>query len=102
MRINGIGTVSQKKVSSVLTKEALDCIKSGDMTWQEAGEMYKVQQVKKESKIGANGETFNKCYGRIPEALQDKLSPKELAELVDAFYQCYGDGKMAGRIEIDR
>ena len=102
MRINGIGSVTQKEVSSVLTKEALDCIKSGDMTWQEAGEMYKVQQIKKMAKIGDNVETFNKCYDRIPEDLQDKLSPNDLAELVDAFYQCYGDGKAEGRIEIDR
>lgn len=25
----------------------------------------------------------------------DKLSPEEIASVVDAFYKCYGDGKAA-------
>lgn len=93
MKISGIGVVSQKVVSSVLTREALKCIESGDMTWQEAGEMYKLEMVKKESKIGNMGDTFSACYKWIPDELKDKLSPKELANLTDQFYDCYSAGK---------
>ena len=100
MKINGIGIVSQKVVSSVLTREALKCIESGDMTWQEAGEMYKLEMVKKESKIGNMGDTFSACYKWIPDELKDKLSPKELANLTDQFYDCYSAGK-ASKKETD-
>ena len=38
---------------------------------------------------------FTACYNRVPKALIDKLSPEEVASVVDAFYKCYGDGKAA-------
>lgn len=93
MNISGIGKVNKEAVLSMLTRDGLESTKSGEMTLQEAGEMYKLEQVKKASKIGKYRDTFSANYNRIPGMLQEKLSPAELGELVDAFYNCYGDGK---------
>ena len=95
MKINGIGTVSHAEVLSIFTREGAEAIKSGLMSWEEAGEMYKLELTKKASNIGTCVDTFSKNYDRIPESLKARLSPVELAELTDAFYKCYGDGKRA-------
>lgn len=95
MKINGIGEVSKEEVMSILTADGRQAVESGEMTLEEVSEMYKLQQVKRVSKIGSCGDTFAVNYNRIPESLQDKLSPEELAELTDAFYTCYSDGKNA-------
>lgn len=94
-RINGIGTVSRKEIETILTRDGKQAVKDGSLTWAEAGEMYKLELVRKASVIGSNGDTFAANYNRIPEELQDKLTPEELGKLVDAFYRCYGDGKNA-------
>ena len=72
-----------------------EAIKSGEMTLSDALEIDKYQKVIKLSKIGSFGDTFRANYRRIPESLIDKLTAEETAELVDAFYQCYSDGKNA-------
>lgn len=93
MKINGIGTVTKEKAMEILTQEGQDAVKSGEITTEELGEMYKLHLVKKASRIGSNGDLFRANYSRIPEAVADKLNPEEVASLVDAFYKCYGDGK---------
>lgn len=93
MKINGIGQVDKETVMSILTQDGKEAVESGEMTLAEVGEMYKIEQVKKASKIGKYRDTFLANYNRIPGTLQEKLSPAELGELVDAFYNCYGDGK---------
>lgn len=95
MVINGIGEVNINVVKSILTKDGLEALESGEMTLEEAGEMYKLEQVKHFSKIGRFGDTFRANFARIPADIYDKLSPEEIARLIDAFYQCYGDGKNA-------
>jgi hypothetical protein len=57
--------------------------------------MYKYKLIKKACKIGSCNDTFVVNYNRIPDNLKEKLTPEELAELVEAFYKCYGDGKNA-------
>ena len=59
MKINGIGQVSKETVLSILTKDGMDAIESGEMTIEEVAEMYKLEQVKKASKIGRCGDTFS-------------------------------------------
>lgn len=81
--------------TSIFTNEMTEAIKSGEMTLSDALEMDKYQKVIKLSKIGSFGDTFRANYRRIPESLIDKLTAEETAELVDAFYQCYSDGKNA-------
>lgn len=93
MKITGIGTISKDKAMEILTKEGRDAVRAGEITTKELGEMYKLEQVKKASKIGNYGTTFQANYTRIPENLKEKLTPEELGQLVDAFYECYGDGK---------
>lgn len=95
MRIHGIGVISKEQAMSILTKEGRESVKSGDITIQELGEMYKLEQVKKACKIGKYRDTFTANYSRIPDSLKEKLTPQELAELTVAFYKCYGDGKNA-------
>ena len=81
--------------ASIFTKEMTKSIKSGEMSVSDAVAMSKYQKVVRLSKIGRFGDTFRANYKRIPEHLVEKLSAEELAELVDAFYQCYSDGKNA-------
>ena len=81
--------------TSIFTKEMTKSIKSGEMSVSDAVAMTKYQKVVRLSKIGRFGDTFRASYKRIPEHLAEKLSADELAELVDAFYQCYSDGKNA-------
>ena len=99
MYIEGIGKVSKEKVSKILTREALEAIAEGEMTWEEAGNAYKYREVSRLSEIGQNGDLFAANYNRIPDKLKQELTTKDLAELVMAFYQCYGDGKAAGKEE---
>ena len=95
MKINGIGIVSKEKAMSILTRDGKESVKSGEITTEELGAMYKLQQVKNACSIGRYADTFRANYSRIPDSLKEKLTPEELAELVEAFYKCYGDGKNA-------
>ena len=93
MRINGIGTVRKEESMKILTREGLETVKAGEITLEDLGQMYKLEQVKKCSKIGSCVDTFLANYDRIPDDLKAELTPDQLGRLTDAFYQCYGDGK---------
>ena len=95
MKIEGIGTIRKEDAMSILTREGRESVKSGDITLEELGEMYKLEMVKKASKIGTNGDTFRESYKWIPEELKEELTPEQLGKLVDSFYECYGAGKNA-------
>lgn len=96
MRINGIGAVKKEETMKILTAEGRRAVKAGEISTKELGEMYKLEMAKRASQIGRNTELFRVNYNRIPEGIADKLSPEDIAGLVDAFYQCYGDGKAEG------
>lgn len=93
MRINGIGTVRKEEATKILTRDGREAVKAGEITLEELGQMYKLAQVKKCSKIGSCGDVFRASYDRIPDDLKDELTPDQLGRLTDAFYECYGDGK---------
>ena len=93
MRIQGIGIINKKEAMSILTSEGKRAVKTGLITTEELAEMYKLEQVKKVCSVGRYNNTFHENYMRIPDKLKEKLSPEELAELTEAFYKCYGDGK---------
>lgn len=95
MRIKGIGTIKKSEAMSILTREGVEAVKSGEISLEELGRMYKLSQVKKCSAIGTCTDTFRANYSRIPEDLKDELTPDQLGRLVDSFYRCYGDGKNA-------
>lgn len=97
MRINGIGTVRKEEAMKILTREGREAVKSGEITLEELGQMYKFEQIKKSSKIGRCGDIFRANYDRIPEDLKDQLAPDQLGRLIDAFYKCYGEGKSNNR-----
>ena len=97
MRINGIGMVRKDEALKILTREGREAVKSGEITLEELGQMYKLEQVKKSSKIGRCGDTFRVNYDRIPDDLKDQLTPGQLGRLTDAFYECYGEGKKDNR-----
>lgn len=93
MKINGIGIINKKEAMSILTKEGRESVNAGEISIEELGTMYKLEQVKKACSIGRCSDTFRANYIRIPDDLKEKLTPQELAELVEAFYKCYGDVK---------
>lgn len=95
MKIKGIGVVKKEDAMSILTREGREAVKSGDITLEELGGMYKLEMVKRSSKIGCNGDTFRESYKWIPEDLKEELTPEQLGRLVDSFYECYGAGKNA-------
>lgn len=95
MKIAGIGIISKDKAMEILTREGRESVKSGDITLKELGDMYKLEMVKRSSKIGRNSDTFRESYKWIPEELKEQLTPEQLGELVDSFYECYGAGKNA-------
>lgn len=96
MKINGIGTIRKEDAMSILTREGRKAVKSGDITLEELGDMYKLEMVKRSSKIGRNSDTFRESYKWIPEDLKEELAPEQLEKLVDSFYECYGAGKNFG------
>lgn len=79
--------------TSVFSGEVTASLKNGDLSLPDVFFMAKYQRVKKCSKIGAFDDTFRAYYNRIPPALAGKLSAQDLADLVDAFYNCYNDGR---------
>lgn len=95
MYINGIGTIRKQEAMELLTKEGKKAVKNGDITTEELGKMYKLSQIKKLSKIGSLQDTFRESYKWVPEELKETLSPKDIAKLVDSFYDCFGAGKAA-------
>lgn len=95
MKIKGIGTISKDKAMEILTGEGREAVKAGEITPEELGEMYKLEMVKRSSKIGNNGDTFRESYKWIPEDLKEELTPEQLGRLTDSFYKCYGAGKNA-------
>lgn len=95
MKIKGIGTIRKEDAMSILTREGREAVKAGEITIEELGEMYKLEMVKKASKVGRNSDTFRESYKWIPEDLKEELTPEQLGKLVDSFYECYGAGKNA-------
>lgn len=94
MRIEGIGVINKNKAMSILTREGREAVKTGEITIEELGEMYKLQLVKENSKIGNMEDTFRESYKWIPKDLKEQLTPEQLGKLVDSFYSCYSAGKM--------
>lgn len=95
---SALGVTVEELISltpSIFTSEMTEAIKSGEMTVSDAAAMSKYKKVIRLSRIGSFGDTFRVNYRRIPESIIDKLTAEETAELVDAFYQCYSDGKNA-------
>lgn len=93
MKIKGIGTIRKEDAMSILTREGREAVKSGDITLEELGDMYKLEMVKRSSKIGRNSDTFRESYKWISDDLKEELTPEQLGKLVDSFYECYGAGK---------
>lgn len=95
MKITGIGIVKKEDAMSILTREGRKAVKAGEITTEELGEMYKLEMVKRSSKIGQNSDTFRESYKWIPDDLKEELTPEQLGKLTDAFHECYGAGKNA-------
>nr|DAG81499.1 MAG TPA: helix-turn-helix domain protein [Caudoviricetes sp.] len=80
---------------NIFSAEVRQSIKDGKMDLHDLLRMDKYQKIKKLSKIGNFESTFYENYKWIPEELFDKLTPEDLANLVDRFYECYSAGKNA-------
>lgn len=86
MKINGIGNVKQSDVLSVLSEDGKQALKDGTLTQAEAAQIYKLEMIKRASKIGRFEDTFSAIYNRIPAEIEDRLTPGEIAALIDAIY----------------
>lgn len=75
-----------------LTREGINSIINGfsDIEWAVFEKKY--ADVKKLSKWGSFGSTFEANWDRIPAGLKDKLTASELAGLVDTIKSAYDDG----------
>lgn len=93
MKIKGIGTIRKEDAMSILTRDGRKAVKAGEITTEELGDMYKLEMVKRSSKIANNSDTFRESYKWIPEELKEELTPEQLGKLTDAFHECYGAGK---------
>lgn len=93
IKVKGIGLVKKEELMEILTAEGKKAVKSGEITTKELGEMYKLEQIKKASKVGCFGRTFRGAFKWIPRELIEELTPEQLGKLTDAFYECYGAGK---------
>lgn len=47
MKINGIGVISKKQAMSILTRDGRESVKNGEITTEELGAIYKLEQIKK-------------------------------------------------------
>lgn len=86
MYIKGIGRISKKTAMSILTEDGREGVKDGSITIEELGNMYKLYQVKRLSKIGRYGDTFSRCLDHIPLESFSELPPAAIAQAVDAYY----------------
>ena len=93
IKVKGVGLVKKEDLMEILTAEGKEAVKSGKITLEELVEMYKLELLKKASKVGCFGNTFRESYKWIPDDLKDELTPGQLGELTDAFHECYGAGK---------
>ena len=96
MTSNGIGRVSKKEAMSILTRDGREAVKDGEITEEQLAGMYKLEMVRKASKIGNMQEAFNTSYDRVPKGIKE-LSPESIASVVDALYDAYNDGKNDNR-----
>ena len=96
MTIKGIGRVSKKEAMEILTREGREAVKSGEISIDDLAKMYKMEMVKRSSKIGNMPSVFNASYNGVPEQIKD-LAPEQIAAVVDALYQAYNDGKNEDR-----
>lgn len=96
MTIKGIGRVSKKEAMEILTREGREAVKSGEISIDDLTKMYKMEMVKRSSKIGNMPSAFNASYDRVQEQIKD-LAPEQIAAVVDALYQAYSDGKNEDR-----
>lgn len=95
MKIKGVGIIKKETAMEILTREGREATKAGEISLEELGKMYKLEQIKKASKIGACADSFRASYNWIPDELKEELTPDQLGRLTDAFYECYGAGKNA-------
>lgn len=95
MKISGIGNVKKEEIMAIFTTEGRKALKEGVITWDQATWEYKIRQTQRLSEAGKYNDTFSVNFVRIPDDLKETLSPKQLAELTDAFYKAYSDGKNA-------
>lgn len=95
MYIQGVGRAKKQDAMSILTEEGHQAVRDGEITLEELGQMYKLELIKRSSKIGRFPDTFRESYKWIPEDLKIQLAPNQLAALVDIFHECYGAGKNA-------
>lgn len=77
----------------IFTADGLRSIEDGTLSPEEVLAEYRISQAMKLSKWGRYSTTWHRAFERIPDVVYPKLTAEDIAALVDAFVECYGDGK---------
>lgn len=91
--------VEMYRIVGIFTGDGREAILSGELSIDEARDIYKIETAKKLSKWGRYPSTFEAIWNSIPESSFEMLSAEALAELVDAMKAVYDKGKFDGKHE---
>lgn len=81
------------KAFGIFTEGGKESIKEGLLTEKEILNEYRIAEAQRISKWGRYPTTWSRAFDRIQDCLYPKLQAEDIAALVDAFVECYSDGK---------
>ncbi len=85
------------RIAGIFTGEGREALLSGELPFDEARDIYKIETAKKLSQWGRYPSTFEAIWDAIPESAFEALTGEQLAELVDAMKGVYDKGRLDGK-----
>ena len=89
------------RIAGIFTGEGREALLSGEVSLDDARNMYKIQTAKRLSKWGRYPSTFDAIWDAVPESAFEALTGEQLAELVDALKTVYDKGRVDGKAESE-
>ena len=86
--------VEMYRIVGIFTGDGREAILSGELSIDEARDIYKIETAKKLSKWGRYPSTFDAIWDAVPESAFEALTGEQLAELVDALKAVYDKGRL--------
>ena len=86
-------------IAGIFTGEGREALLSGEVSLDDARNMYKIQTAKRLSKWGRYPSTFDAIWDAVPESAFAALTGEQLAELVDALKAVYDKGRLDGKVD---
>lgn len=82
------------RIAGIFTGEGREALLSGEVSLDDARNMYKIQTAKRLSKWGRYPSTFDAIWDAVPESAFEALTGEQLAELVDTLKAVYDKGRL--------